>query len=150
MSFDDDRLPFALRKSARMWGYVKPTTIQRHAMPVGIARRDMLAYAPPVSGKTAALCVPVVIQAIAWTEQRGLVDRQAPIAAMIASSPRACTKMFDELNKFIANTGVRAVLACSEETFAAQGFEIIVSTPARLANLAKDRRVNLCMVRIAR
>jgi ATP-dependent RNA helicase DDX3X len=150
-SFNNEGFPLAIRNSARMCGYRYATAIQRHAVPVGMARRDLLAYAPPASGKTAALCVPVASQAMAWMEERERVKGQlAPMAVMIGETAQRCSMVFDELNKFIANTGIRAVLASNRSPVDDDielGCEIIVSTPWLLVRLIENGCVDLKLVR---
>lgn len=59
-SFSEIDLGDALNLNIRRCKYVKPTPVQRHAIPISIAGRDLMACAQTGSGKTAAFCFPII------------------------------------------------------------------------------------------
>lgn len=59
-TFADIDLGDALNKNIQRCKYVKPTPVQRHAIPISLAGRDLMACAQTGSGKTAAFCFPII------------------------------------------------------------------------------------------
>jgi ATP-dependent RNA helicase DDX3X len=59
-TFAEIDLGDALNENIRRCKYVKPTPVQRHAIPIVIGGRDLMAYAQTGSGKTAAFCFPII------------------------------------------------------------------------------------------
>lgn len=59
-TFADIDLGDALNLNIRRCKYVKPTPVQRHAIPISLAGRDLMACAQTGSGKTAAFCFPII------------------------------------------------------------------------------------------
>lgn len=59
-TFAEIDLGKALNENIRRCKYVKPTPIQRHAIPIAMAGRDLMACAQTGSGKTAAFCFPII------------------------------------------------------------------------------------------
>lgn len=59
-SFDEIDLGEALNRNIKRCKYVKPTPVQRHAIPIAVAGRDLMACAQTGSGKTAAFCFPII------------------------------------------------------------------------------------------
>jgi len=59
-TFEEIDLGEALSLNIRRCKYAKPTPIQRHAIPIAVAGRDLMACAQTGSGKTAAFCLPIV------------------------------------------------------------------------------------------
>lgn len=59
-TFAEIDLGDALNKNIRRCKYVKPTPVQRYAIPISLANRDLMACAQTGSGKTAAFCFPII------------------------------------------------------------------------------------------
>lgn len=59
-SFKDSMLREFLINNVQKSGYVKPTPIQKHAIPIIGAKRDLMGCAQTGSGKTAAYCLPIL------------------------------------------------------------------------------------------
>ncbi|CAN8318046.1 unnamed protein product [Cochlearia groenlandica] len=59
-TFADIDLGEALNLNIRRCKYVKPTPVQRHAIPILLGGRDLMACAQTGSGKTAAFCFPII------------------------------------------------------------------------------------------
>lgn len=76
-TFADIDLGEALNLNIRRCKYVKPTPVQRHAIPISLAGRDLMACAQTGSGKTAAFCFPI-ISGIMTSSQPGPRALRAP------------------------------------------------------------------------
>jgi ATP-dependent RNA helicase DDX3X len=88
-TFADIDLGDALNQNIRRCKYVKPTPVQRHAIPIVIAGRDLMACAQTGSGKTAAFCFPIIsgiLKSRPPPRQRG--SRTAYPVALILSPTR--------------------------------------------------------------
>lgn len=59
-TFAEIDLGEALNLNIRRCKYVKPTPVQRHAIPISLGGRDLMACAQTGSGKTAAFCFPII------------------------------------------------------------------------------------------
>lgn len=59
-TFAEIDLGDALNQNIRRCKYVKPTPVQRHAIPISLGGRDLMACAQTGSGKTAAFCFPII------------------------------------------------------------------------------------------
>jgi ATP-dependent RNA helicase DDX3X len=88
-TFADIDLGDALNQNIRRCKYVKPTPVQRHAIPIVIAGRDLMSCAQTGSGKTAAFCFPIIngiLKSRPLPRQRG--SRTAYPVALILSPTR--------------------------------------------------------------
>ena len=59
-TFAEIDLGVALNQNIQRCKYVKPTPVQRYAIPISLAGRDLMACAQTGSGKTAAFCFPII------------------------------------------------------------------------------------------
>lgn len=70
--------------------YVKPTPIQRHAIPIAMAGRDLMACAQTGSGKTAAFCFPIISGVLKYrfSQSQSCSSRTVFPSALILSPTR--------------------------------------------------------------
>ncbi|GER41193.1 DEAD-box ATP-dependent RNA helicase [Striga asiatica] len=113
--FADIDLGEALNLNIRKCKYVKPTPVQRYAIPIALSGRDLMACAQTGSGKTAAFCFPI-ISGIMKSSQSGLrpprMPRTAFLFALILSPTRELSmQIHEEARKFAYQTGVKVVVA---------------------------------------
>lgn len=59
-TFAEIDLGNAVNMNIKRCKYVRPTPVQRHAIPIALAGRDLMACAQTGSGKTAAFCFPII------------------------------------------------------------------------------------------
>ncbi|XP_023739136.1 DEAD-box ATP-dependent RNA helicase 37 [Lactuca sativa] len=132
--------------------YVKPTPIQRHAIPVALAGRDLMACAQTGSGKTAAFCFPIIcgvlkIQSPVPYGRREMVSY--PLALILSPTRELCCQIFEEAKKFCHQTGVKVAVAYGGAPIQHQlrsfekGVDILVATPGRLTDMIERSRVSL-------
>lgn len=68
-SFEEAQLPQALAANTIRCNYIKPTPVQKYSIPIGLARRDLMACAQTGSGKTAAFCFPIIANILKSAQQ---------------------------------------------------------------------------------
>ncbi|XP_078176725.1 DEAD-box ATP-dependent RNA helicase 37-like isoform X3 [Carex rostrata] len=138
-------------------GYKKPTPVQKHAIPVIMAGRDLMACAQTGSGKTAAFCLPIIAGILkgrnGFSETRGprgTGSRAAsPVALIICPTRELAGQIHDEVKKFANRTRVRVAVAYGGVPIFQQlrslqgGVDILVATPGRLVDLIDRAKVSL-------
>ncbi|XP_073062572.1 DEAD-box ATP-dependent RNA helicase 52C-like [Primulina eburnea] len=136
--------------------YVNPTAIQRCAIPVALAGRDLMASAQTGSGKTAAFCFPIISAILEHKQMRRFsgnmtngVTFASPLALILAPTRELSCQIFEEAKKFSYQTGVRVVVAYGGAPIVGQlrnlekGVDILVATPGRLVDLIERSKVSL-------
>ncbi|XP_019166446.1 PREDICTED: DEAD-box ATP-dependent RNA helicase 37-like [Ipomoea nil] len=135
--------------------YVKPTPVQRYAIPISLAGRDLMACAQTGSGKTAAFCFPIISGIMRGNNPqrpRG-VQTLYPLALILAPTRELSMQILEEAKKFSYQTGVRVVVVYGGAPIVEQlwelekGVDILVATPGRLVDLVERRKVSLRMIR---
>ncbi|KAL6602950.1 hypothetical protein ACP70R_043311 [Stipagrostis hirtigluma subsp. patula] len=159
-SFEAAGLAEAVLRNVARCGYESPTPVQRYAMPVVMAGRDLMACAQTGSGKTAAFCLPVISGLVAagtggsggggGRRDRGSFDRAAkPRALVLAPTRELAAQINDEAKKFSFQTGLKVVVAYGGTPMYNQlrelerGVDILVATPGRLVDIVERSRVSL-------
>ncbi|CAL9156374.1 DEAD-box ATP-dependent RNA helicase 37-like [Musa acuminata AAA Group] len=154
-TFAEIDLGDALNENIRRCKYVKPTPVQRHAIPISLGGRDLMACAQTGSGKTAAFCFPIIsgiMRGPSGPRQRG--SRTVyPLALILSPTRELSVQIHEEARKFAYQTGVRVVVAYGGAPINQQlrdlerGVEILVATPGRLVDLLERARVSLQHIR---
>ena len=155
-TFAEIDLGEALNQNIRRCKYVKPTPVQRHAIPISLAGRDLMACAQTGSGKTAAFCFPIISGIMtgqpAQRPPRG-VRTVCPLALVLSPTRELSMQIHEEARKFSYQTGVRVVVAYGGAPINQQlrelerGVDILVATPGRLVDLLERARVSLSLIR---
>jgi ATP-dependent RNA helicase DDX3X len=154
-TFAEIDLGEALNLNIQRCKYVKPTPVQRNAIPILAAGRDLMACAQTGSGKTAAFCFPIIsgIMKDQHIERPRGVRGVYPLAVILSPTRELACQIHDEARKFSYQTGVKVVVAYGGTPVNQQirelerGVDILVATPGRLNDLLERGRVSLQMVR---
>ncbi|KAG5113255.1 hypothetical protein JHK82_036524 [Glycine max] len=159
-TFNEADLDEGLKRNIERCKYVKPTPVQRHAIPIVSAGRDLMACAQTGSGKTAAFCFPIISGILKGRYRSGFSSMPSPgaaiayPAALILSPTRELScQIRDEANKFAYQTGVKVVVAYGGAPITQQlrllkkGVDILVATPGRLVDIIERERVSLTKIK---
>ncbi|KDP26941.1 hypothetical protein JCGZ_21034 [Jatropha curcas] len=157
-TFAEIDLGEALNQNIRRCKYVKPTPVQRHAIPISLSGRDLMACAQTGSGKTAAFCFPIIsgiMKMQGQCSQRPLRGARTvyPLALILSPTRELSMQIHEEARKFSYQTGVKVVVAYGGAPINQQlrelerGVDILVATPGRLVDLLERARVSLQMVK---
>ncbi|GJP84704.1 hypothetical protein CLOP_g14754 [Closterium sp. NIES-67] len=155
-AFDGSGLLPAVMENVRRCNYSNPTPVQRHAIPISLAGRDLMACAQTGSGKTAAFCLPIIsgILASGPPPDRPRFGRKAfPLALILSPTRELTSQIHAEACKFAYKTGLRAVVVYGGAPAGQQmrelerGVEILVATPGRLCDMLERGKVSITMVR---
>ncbi|GAB2223406.1 hypothetical protein Droror1_Dr00017547 [Drosera rotundifolia] len=103
-----------LNENIRRCKYVKPTPIQRYAIPIAIAGRDLMACAQTGSGKTASFCFPI-ISGILKGQNRRISEQYGGrttyhVALILSPTRELSCQIHDEAKNFAYQSGVKVVV----------------------------------------
>jgi len=131
MPFSGLGLDPALLRAIRELGFVRPTPVQKDAIPPALTGRDVLACAMTGSGKTAAFLLPMI--------QRFMAKRRGVTRALVLTPTRELAAQIDahfaELAVHTPLTGAAVFggvgMGPQEHAFRS-GVDVIIATPGRL------------------
>ena len=116
MQFEEVKLTEIIRSNISLARYDKPTPVQKYAIPIILAGRDVMACAQTGSGKTAAFLVPIlnqifergpVVSANSASQRSYGRRKQYPLALVLAPTRELATQIYDEAKKFAYRSRVR-------------------------------------------
>ncbi|CAM8940117.1 unnamed protein product [Rhodiola kirilowii] len=157
-TFEEIDLGKALNENIKKCKYVKPTPVQRHAIPIAIAGRDLMACAQTGSGKTAAFCFPIICgilngQSTGMVMPRGGGRVACPTGLILSPTRELSCQIHDEVKKFAYQTGLKAEVVYGGAPIVQQfrnierGVDILVATPGRLVDMIERDRISLKMIK---
>ena len=151
MSFSALGLAPALLRAVSAQGYTEPTPVQREAIPFVLAGRDLLAGAQTGTGKTAAFVLPM-LQLLAGSQPP---DGSRPrIRALIVVPTRELAIQVEESVRVYGSNSRRSTTIYGGVGFGGQlqalrrGPEIVVATPGRLLDHARQGTIDLGAVEV--
>jgi ATP-dependent RNA helicase RhlE len=151
MSFSTLGLAPELLRAVSAQGYTEPTPVQREAIPFVLAGRDLLAGAQTGTGKTAAFVLPMLQRLSASQPHNGARPR---IRALIVVPTRELAMQVEESVRVYGANSRRSTTIYGGVGFPGQyaalrrGPEIVVATPGRLLDHARQGTIDLGAVEI--
>jgi len=124
-------LPPALCSALAELGYEAPTPIQRAAVPVLLAGRDVLGQAATGTGKTAAFALPLLARLAAGERKAG------PRALVLVPTRELAVQVAQAVHKYAQKLEVRTLAIYGGQPFGPQlrslerGVDVVVATPGR-------------------
>ena len=154
MTFDSLGLSADLVQTVAEEGYVAPTPVQREAIPLVLAGRDLLAAAQTGTGKTAAFVLPI-LDRLRDKANTSFSPARHPVRVLILVPTRELAMQVDESVRTYGRTvPLRSTVVYGGIPIEPQikalraGVEILVATPGRLLDHVGQRTVNLGQVEI--
>lgn len=134
-------LPVAVLRSIEDQGYKNPTPIQRQAIPLGLAWRDIIGIAETGSGKTAAFVIPLLCYLLSLPQIN--IDRcteNGPLAVIMAPTRELAQQIDEEFHKLSKLTSFTAACIVGGQSIEDQGLklrkgtQVVIGTPGRICD----------------
>ena len=138
-------------------GYEEPTPVQREAIPLMLARHDLLAQAATGTGKTAAFALPIIqlIGGDSAVAARSKEPAASTVKAIVLVPTRELAMQVSEaIHRYARGTGLRVVPLYGGSSMQQQirslehGADVVVATPGRALDHLRRRTMNLEAVRV--
>ena len=152
MSFETLGLNPEILRAVEEQGYREPTPIQRQAIPVVLAGRDLMASAQTGTGKTAGFTLPL-LQLLSKHDHP--VKGRRPVRALILTPTRELAAQIGEnVDAYSKHLRLRSLVVFGGVSINPQmmklrgGVDILVATPGRLLDLEHQNAVDLSKIEI--
>ncbi len=148
MTFSEMNLAEPILRAVALEKYASPSPIQKEAIPLLLAGKDMFGCAQTGTGKTAAFALPIVQK---LSEGRGKSGRgRDPKALVLTPTRELATQVADSFKAFARFSGVKVATVFGGVSPRPQvdalrsGVDVLVATPGRLMDLMQQK---LCTLR---
>jgi ATP-dependent RNA helicase RhlE len=145
--FKDFSLSPPLLKAVEALGYTEPTPIQKRAIPVVLAGRDLMAAAQTGTGKTAAFALPLLERLL-----QNPVRQRSPRALVLVPTRELAAQVSDACRALARNLPIRGALiyggvsARPQLDALAGGVDLVIATPGRLLDHLESRAIDLSKI----
>ncbi|KAK4469845.1 hypothetical protein MN116_007356 [Schistosoma mekongi] len=157
-SFNDVELHQVIKENVTRAQYIHPTPVQKYALPIISAKRDLMACAQTGSGKTAAFLLPILNMLF---EDKHCENPEAstlnciayPVALILAPTRELSSQIYDEARKFSYRSNIKPCVVYGGASILAQirelshGCNLLVATPGRLVDMVSRGKVSLEQIR---
>ncbi|KAM8974918.1 ATP-dependent RNA helicase DDX3X isoform 1-T1 [Pelodytes ibericus] len=157
--FQDVHMGEIIMGNIQLTRYTRPTPVQKHAIPIIIGKRDLMACAQTGSGKTAAFLLPILSQIYAdgpGDAMKHLKDggrygrrKQFPFSLVLAPTRELAVQIYEEARKFAYRSKVRPCVVYGGADIGQQirdlerGCHLLVATPGRLVDMMERGKIGL-------
>jgi len=152
-NFSDAGLNELLLSNIQLARYEKPTPVQKHAIPISISNRDLMACAQTGSGKTAAFLFPILSKMMS----RGPLPipenshrmKAYPECLILAPTRELAIQIYEEARKFTYRSYIITRVVYGGADIGPQLREIekscdcLTATPGRLSDMLERGRISL-------
>ncbi|CAL8074272.1 unnamed protein product [Calicophoron daubneyi] len=157
-SFTEMELHQTIKDNIERAQYIHPTPVQKYALPIIAAKRDLMACAQTGSGKTAAFLLPILDRLLKISHEDGqesttVTSGACPVALVLAPTRELSCQIYDEARKFAYRSDVRPCVVYGGASIMAQvrdlqnGCNLLVATPGRLVDMISRGKVSLEQVK---
>ena len=135
--------------------YTKPTPVQKFAIPIIAAKRDLMACAQTGSGKTAAFILPILQNLIAMSDLPSLYGQavQEPLCVVISPTRELAIQIHTEAVKFAKGSIIKPCLIYGGTSSGFQlahisrGAHLLVATPGRLLDFVTKGKISFARLK---
>ena len=132
MSFEKLGLIKPLLSAIKELGYEHPTTVQKRAIPLVLAKSDIFATAQTGTGKTAAFALPIL------QKLRHPLEHNDVRVIILSPTRELSIQIYEDILSYSTNMKVKAMILVGGKDLEAQkrnlkdGVDIVIATPGRL------------------
>lgn len=151
MSFSELGLSDQLLQAIKYENYERPYPIQARAIPAILNGKDVVAFAPTGSGKTASYVLPIldILQRKAYDKSRTIPVLILVPTRELAAQVEEVIKIFNVfLRREILAKAVYGGISINPQMKNLYGTEILVATPGRLLDLVSKNSLDLSQLQV--
>jgi len=148
-NWSESALPEWLMTAIHDAKYDTPTPVQKQAIPIGLAGRDILGVAETGSGKTAAFVIPMLVYISKLPRLTKENAADGPYAVVMAPTRELASQIAEDAQRFASYNNYNVVLLvggqCIQEqaSLLRKGCEIVIATPGRLNDCLESHYIVL-------